>query len=133
VQETVLEVSALDLHMVGKLEHALEGARSDALIKGLALGIVGLGLLLAANRQGVLLRHDVEFGLGKACYRYADAIRVIAGALDVVGRVARDADVGIGKIVKKGEETIKADGRTIKGSKVESSHGISSLSDMRGV
>src|SRR5439155_12301321 len=54
VQESVLEMRALDLDMVGELEHALEGARGDTLIEGLALLLVGLGLFLAADRQRVL-------------------------------------------------------------------------------
>ena len=58
--------SALDLDVVGELEHALERARRDALIEHLALLLVGLGLLVAADRQRVLLGHDRQLGLGEA-------------------------------------------------------------------
>ncbi len=66
VQETVLERRALHLDVVGELEHALEGARGDALVERLALVLVGLGLLLAADRQRVFLDLDVELGLARS-------------------------------------------------------------------
>src|SRR5262249_20077205 len=42
MQQAVLEMSALDLHMVGQLERPLEGARRNALIEHVALLLVGL-------------------------------------------------------------------------------------------
>src|SRR6266513_732115 len=134
MQEPVLEMGALDLDMVGQLEHALEGARGDALIQRIALVLLGLGLLLATDRQRVLLRHDRELRLGEARHRDANAVCVVAGALDVVGRVGGSAAVVSGQVVEEGEQMVEADSRTIEGSKIESSHGISSLlSDMRMV
>ena len=47
MQETVLERRALDLDEIGKLEDALEGARSDAVIQDVAGLLVRLALLLA--------------------------------------------------------------------------------------
>ena len=87
--------------------------------------LVLLGLLLAADRQRVFLRLDRQLGLGEARDRDRDAIVVLAGALDVVGRVARGA-VRRSPIEHR-EQPVEADGRTIEGSKIESSHGISSL------
>src|SRR5262249_55184218 len=59
-----------------------------------------------------------------------DAIGVIAGPLDVVGRVARS---GV-EAVEHGEQPVETDGGTIEGSKIECSHGITSkLSEMRKV
>ena len=55
---------ALDLHEIGKLEDALEGARRDAPIKGLAGFLFGLGLLVAADGEGVFLKLDIELGFG---------------------------------------------------------------------
>src|ERR1700751_1339760 len=66
VQESVLERRALDLDMLGELEHALERARRDALVEHLALLLLGLGLLLALDRQRVLLRRDRELFLREA-------------------------------------------------------------------
>src|SRR4051812_33850574 len=121
VQETVLQRRALHLDVVGKLELALESAPRDALVEHLA-GIVLLDLLLALNSQRVFLGLDQQLALAEACDGYGDAIVVLAGALDVVGRVARS---GL-KAVQHREQPVKADGRTIEGSKIESSHSISS-------
>src|SRR5580692_8050715 len=54
VQETVLEARAFHLDEVGELEHALEGARRDALIEHLAAVAFVLGVFLAADGQRVL-------------------------------------------------------------------------------
>src|SRR5262249_18510796 len=63
-------------------------------------------------------------------HRHRDAIGVLAGALDIIGRIARS---GL-EAVEHGEEPVETDGRTIEGSKIESSHGITSwLSEMRMV
>jgi len=35
-----------------------------------------------------------------------------------------------GDLIEEGKQVVEADGRTIEGSKIESSHGISSMSDM---
>src|SRR5436190_22320675 len=51
-QQAILERRALHLHMVGKAELALEGARGDALIEIFALALVGLA---AFDRHRVLL------------------------------------------------------------------------------
>ena len=128
VQETVLERRALHLDVVGELEYALERARGDALVERRALGLVGLGLLVAADRQGVFLDLDVELALGKARDRNRDAIVVLAGPLDVVGRITGRA---VAELVEEGKQPVEADGRTIEGSKIESSHSKSSLSDMQ--
>src|SRR5262245_49314936 len=50
VQETVLEVGALDLHVVGKLETPLETAPSNAPMQELALLV--LRFLFAADSKG---------------------------------------------------------------------------------
>jgi len=126
VQETVLHCRALDLDEVGKLEHPLERTRGDALVDGLALLLVGAGLLIAADRQRVLFRFDREVGFREAGHGYRDAVVVLAGALDIVGRITRRA-VMAGGLIEKTEHPVETDGRTIKGSKVESSHGISSI------
>src|SRR5262249_44911740 len=107
-------------------------ARRDALVEHLALLLVGLGLLLALDRQRVLLRLDRDVGVGEARDRERDAVGVLAGPLDVVGRVAR-AGVEARDLVEHRKEPVESDGGTIEGSKIERTHGISSLSDMRRV
>src|SRR5580658_2549864 len=130
VQEPVLERGASDLDMLGELEDALERARRDALIEHLALLLLGLGLLLALDRQGVLLGLDRDLGLGKARNRERDAVGVLAGTLDVVGRIGRAAILEARYLIEHRKEPVESDGRAIEGSKIESTHGISSLSDM---
>src|SRR5215471_8130219 len=66
VKQAVLERRAADLDVLGELEDALERACGDALVEHLALLLVGLGLLLALDRQGVLLRLDRNVGLAEA-------------------------------------------------------------------
>src|SRR5262249_14255597 len=113
-----------------ELEYALERARRDALIENLAL-LVGLCLLLTADGERALLGLDLDIGLGETGDRHRDAIFVIAGAFDVVGRVARCTVVS-GDLIEERKQPVKADRRTIEGSKIKRSHGISSLvSDMR--
>src|SRR5919198_2151009 len=128
VQESVLEGRALHLDVVGKLEDALERTSRDALIEHLAVVLLVLRLFLAFDRQLVFFRFDRKFVLAKAGHSHRDAVGVLAGPLDVVGRIARS---GL-EAVEHGEEPVETDGRTIEGSKIESSHGITSLlSEMR--
>ena len=87
VEQAVLEACAGDLDMVGKLEAALEGAGGDAAVEHLAAALLLLFLLLALDRQDVLLGLDVEVALAEAGDRQGHAVGVLAGALDVVGRV----------------------------------------------
>src|SRR5262249_49625191 len=130
VQESLLESRALDLDVVGELEDALESARRDGLAEHLAPVLLVLCLFLAFDRQRVFLCFDRKLVLAEAGHRHRDAIGVLAGALDIVGRIARS---GL-EAVEHGEEPVETDGRTIEGSKIESSHGITSwLSEMRMV
>jgi hypothetical protein len=123
VQQSVFEGGSLDLDVVGKLEDALKSARGDALIEQFAV-LLFLDLLGALDRQRVFFRFDRKFVLAEAGNRDGDAVVVFSGAFDVVGRVAG----GGFKPVQHGEQPVKADGGTIKGSKIKRTHGISSLS-----
>jgi hypothetical protein len=78
VQESVLKAGALHLDEIGELEHPLEGTVGDALIEHLAALLFILGVFLAADGQGVLLRDDRQFRLVKTGYRDRDAIGVFA-------------------------------------------------------
>src|ERR1700680_4469945 len=74
--------------MGGEREAALEGASGDALVEDL-VGVLAVRLLLAADGEGIFLRLDRELLVGETRHRKGDAVGVLAGALDVVGRVAR--------------------------------------------
>src|SRR5208282_3881383 len=125
MQEAVLELGALDLDEVGELEHALECTRRDALIEHVAALLFLLGVLLAADGERVFLRRDRELGLAEAGYGDGDAVLIVPGPLDVVGRIT--GGCALEPLVEQREQPVKADGRTIKGCKIESSHGISSF------
>src|SRR2546421_8143705 len=73
VQETVRELRAGNLDIVGQLEAALERAGRDALIEHLAL-VLGLLLLLTFHSESVFLGLDRQFVLGKARDRNGDAV-----------------------------------------------------------
>src|SRR5262249_5487016 len=129
VQQTILQRRTLDLDVVGELEAPLEGTSRDALIEHLA-GPVALAPL-AADREGVLLHLDRQIFLGEASDRDSHAISVLVGALDIVGRVTGSRSVNAADLVEQREQPVKPDSGTIEGSKIECTHGISSLSDMR--
>src|SRR5262249_37441957 len=94
----------------------------DALVEHLTAVLLVLHLLLALDGQGVLLGLERQLVLGEPGHGDRDAISVISGTLDIVGRVARS---GL-EAVEHGEQPVETDGRTIEGSKIESSHGITS-------
>src|SRR5262245_22315720 len=123
VQEPVLEGRTLDLDIIGELEDALERTRCDALIEHLTAVLLVLRLFLAFDRQRVLLRFDRKFVFAEARHSKRNAVGVVAGPLDVVGRITRSSF----EAVQHGEQPVETDGRTIEGSKIESSHGITSL------
>ena len=120
MQQAVLERRVLHQDVVGELEHALEGAGGDAAVEhlGLVLGVF-VGGFLALDRQRVFLRDDGKLALGEAGDRDADPVSVLTGAFDVVGRIAGS---GIGGLVEQRKQPVEADGRTIKGGEVESTH-----------
>src|ERR1700722_18249667 len=126
MQEAVLEMRAFDRDVVGELEHALEGAGSDALIEHVGFVLVGFGLLFAVDGQRAFLGHDRQLGLGEARYRDADAVGVLAGPLDIVGRITGRAAFEAGYLVQQREQLVEADGGTIEGGKIKRSHGMSS-------
>src|SRR5438876_531503 len=95
VEETVLEARALHLDEVGELEAPLEGAARDAAVE--RAGLVGLWLCLAGDGERAFLRGDVELLRPEAGDRHGQAIGVIAGDLDVVGRVAPVCSRRVGK------------------------------------
>jgi hypothetical protein len=128
VQQSILEARALDLDVVGKLEDALKSARGDALIEHFAV-LLFLRLFGALDRQRVFFRFDRQVFLAETGDRDCDAVVVLTSPLDVVGRIARSCLESI----KHGKEPVETDGGTVKGSKIESSHGISSIVERHAV
>src|SRR5262249_34213733 len=70
------------------------------------------------------LRLDRQLGVGEAGHREGYAIGILAGPLDVIGRIGRTAAFETRRLVEHGKQPIEADGGTIKGGKIESTHGI---------
>src|SRR5437762_1190067 len=109
VEQAVLERGVLHLHEIGKLEDALEGTRGDAAVEhfGIVLAVL-VGSFLALDRQRVFLRDDRKLALREAGDRNADAVGVLAGALDIVGGIAGAAVCSC--LVEQAEEAVEADG-----------------------
>src|ERR1700686_4603014 len=114
VQETILEARAFHLDEIGELEYALEGARRDALIEDLAALAFLLGVFLAADGQRVLLGYDGQLRLIEARDRDRNAVRILAGPLDIVGRITGSG--ALEALIEQREQPVEAEGGTIKGS-----------------
>ena len=100
--------------IVGELEHALEGARRDALIEHLAALAFVLGFFSPRMVSVFSLAYDGQLRLAEARDRDRYAIRILAGPLDIVGRVAGSG--ALDALVEHREQPVEADGGTIKGS-----------------
>src|SRR3954468_4672421 len=124
VQEAVLQRRARHLDAVSKLEPALEAARRDALIQNVGLALFR-SLLLAANRESVLLHLDRKVLIGEAGDRDGNPVSVLAGALDVVGRV-RGSRIDADQLIEHREQAVEPDRVAVQRSEIELSHGISS-------
>ena len=90
LQETAFERRILHLDVIGQIEHATEGAGGDALIEILTFSLLGLAAL---DRKHVLLGGDVDLIRDEAGECQRDLILVLAGALDIVGRVVLSSPV----------------------------------------
>src|ERR1700730_6723550 len=108
-QEPVLQARALDCDMVGELEATLEGPRGNALVEHVAGLRLVAGLLLAADRQPILLRLDRQIAIGESGDCDRDAIGVLAAPLDIVGRIARGRAFHAVELVEHGEHPVEAD------------------------
>src|SRR5580704_14741423 len=119
VQEPVLQARTLDLHMVRELEATFEVPRGDALVEHVATFLLVVGLLLASERQRVLLCFDREISVGEAGGRDRNAIVVLAGPRDIVGWIAGCRRFHAADLVEHGEQPVEANGLTIVGSKIK--------------
>jgi hypothetical protein len=120
VEQTVHELRAAHLDVVGELEAALEGTAGDAAIEVAAFLLAVLDL--AGHDQGVLLGGDRQIVGREAGNRHTDAIGVLIQRFDVVRGVATRLIVAQGRIHQPAD-AVEADGGTEKGGKVESRHG----------
>ncbi len=117
-EQAVLQLGALDLDVVGEHEAALERPAGDAAVEQVTL--LALGLDLAGDEQRVVLHRQLEVVLAEAGDRHHEAIAVLAGALDVVGRIGRRGR-GLGGAVHQARETVEADRGTEKGREIDRS------------
>src|SRR5271155_565697 len=110
VQEPILQARTLDLHVVGELEAAFEVPRGDALVEHVATLLLVVGLLLAPERQRVLLCLDREISVGEAGDCNRDAVVVLAGPRDVVRWIARYRPFHAADLVEHGEQPVETNG-----------------------
>src|SRR5260221_5280026 len=85
VQQPIVERGARHLDAVGQHEGALELPRGDDAMEIDALLVVGL---LTAHDELIVLDLDVEIVHREAGNGERDAQRILAGLLDIVGRIA---------------------------------------------
>ena len=123
MQQAVLQVRAIDHDVVGEHEAALERAAGDAAIQHLTF----LPSLLdpAGHHQRVVLHDQVQFLRPEPGHRHGQAVGVLAGLLDVVGRVARCVRRRTSRVHQTGQP-VETDGGTEQRSKIESRHGRTS-------
>ncbi|MNE72679.1 hypothetical protein D3C80_1686400 [compost metagenome] len=124
-QQAVRQVGALDHHIVGQLEAALEVALGQAAMQiGLLRRRIVVGGLLAGDGQGVFLGLDVQLVGREAGDGDFDAIGVLAGRLDVVGGPAVFLAGARGAFQLAGQ-TVEADGGTVQRREIIGTHGSS--------
>jgi hypothetical protein len=120
--------------MVGKLETPLKGASSDALIDDVVLLVLGGGRLRAANGQGIVACLDRELVLAEPGDGERDPVRVLAGPLDVIGRIGGNALFGADRLVEHRKKSVETDGGPIEWREIVVQHKhILRLSDMTAV
>src|SRR5215216_996925 len=107
VQKPVLQARALDLDMVSELEATFEVPRGDALVEHVSALLLVVSLL-AADPQRVLLHLDRKISVGEAGDGDRDVIGVLAGALDIVRRIARCGAFHPADLVEHGEQPVEA-------------------------
>ena len=112
MQQAILQVGALDDDVIGEHEPALERAGGDAAIQHITL--LALTGDAAGDHQGVLLHGQLEILGAEAGHRHGQAVGVVAGLLDVVGRVGRRLGAGHRSVHQAGH-AVEADGGTEQG------------------
>ena len=107
--------------MVGQVEPLLECARGDAAMQ---VGAIGLVLLAAGrNDQAVFALLDIQILGGETGHRDRDAIGVVVGLFDIVGRIGRGAGILGHDPVQQVRHTVKADTGAVKRGEIMGTHG----------
>ena len=120
MQQAILQVCTINHNMVGEHEPALECPPGDAAIQHLTLlAVVGQ---LTGDHQRIVLDDHVQFIRTESRNRHGQAVGVLAGLLDVVGRIAWRLGGGSG-CIHQASQPIEADGGTEQRSEVERCHG----------
>src|SRR5262245_64793894 len=110
MEETVLDLGTLHLDMIGEPEAPLEAPGGNALME--ILGLPFLLLALAGDGERPFLDLDREIGRAEACNRHGNAVCILAGTLDIVGRIGRGFEAA--HLVQHLGEAIETDGTAIK-------------------
>src|SRR5579862_93468 len=126
MEQSVLELRALDLDVLGQLEAALERTAGDTLIKESRLALVMLAAL-ALHHQHAFAHLDIQFLFAEARDRQRDAVMGLVGALDVVGRIGLRSLI-LRDRIQKVEQPVEADGRSEQGGEIKATHVHSLLS-----
>src|SRR5437868_5162757 len=126
-EQTVLDVRATDLDMVGQREAPLERAGRNPAIDVVVALLFGFVLLAAGNDQHVLLGRDVELVGLEPRDRQLDSIIIIA-ELDQVERRIILLALPERVVLEHVEQPVEADGGAPERRKIESTtHGMSSI------
>ncbi len=96
-------------------------------------GAVALRLvrLFTAHDQQVRLAMDRKIRFGEPGHCERDAIGILAGLLDVIGRVARRGLFEPGDLIDQREQPVKTDGGTMRGARSKERMAYPPSSDMQ--
>jgi len=105
--QAVLEGSANDLYVLGKIEALPEGPGGDPTMQDLS-ALLLVGVLMARDEEGVLFLDEFDLIRGETRESHGDAVVVVADPLDVVGRPVRRSFAA--RLVEHVEQPVEADG-----------------------
>ena len=132
VQQPVFEARPDRPHVVGETEGALERACGDPAVQEVPLLLVLL-VLTARHGERVLARLDGQTGLGEPRHRQRDPVLVLAGLLDVVGRVGRGRLIQPVHGLEEVHHPVEADRAAEQGGCIERFHGSHPPTEQRDV
>ena len=122
MQHAVFMAGAGDADVVGQSEAALEGTGGDAAVQ---VGLFGrFGRLAGGDMQRAFLHFNRQFLGGEAGNGDRDAVGILGGLFDVVGRIAGLGHISRKRTVHQVGDTVETDGGTVKGGEVETTHVI---------
>ena len=123
VQHPVFVAGTIDADVIGQCETAFKGAGGDATVQ------VGAALILCrfagGDMERAILHLDREFIGGEARHGDRDAIGILGGLFDVVGRIGRLGDICGQHAIHQIGDAVKTDRGTVQRSEINGSHGSS--------